>query len=98
MLRHFGATGKSLRFAVIVSNPKSKNISLYQNSDLRHQSHVLARFAIVTIRWAWDAMDAANSGVSGAARKGRVRSPDERAPRTAKSCGPGAGALALRLR
>jgi hypothetical protein len=31
-----GTTGKSVRFAGIVSSPEIKNISLYRNSDLRY--------------------------------------------------------------
>jgi hypothetical protein len=62
-LRQTGATGKSLR---LVSSLKGKNILLYSNSDLRYQPPRLAptegRFAIVTIRRARDAMDAAVSG------------------------------------
>jgi hypothetical protein len=49
-----------------MSIPKIKNISIYRNSDLRYKSRRLAptegRFAIVTIRRARDAMDAAASG------------------------------------
>jgi len=43
------------------------------------------RYAIVTMRWAWDAMDAAASGVL---HRTKTRQ------RTAKSCGPGAATLA----
>jgi hypothetical protein len=62
----FSRPRKSLRFTGIVSRPKIKNISLYRNSDLRYKSRrpepTEGRFAIVTIRRAWDAMDAAASG------------------------------------
>src|SRR5207245_4025870 len=53
-------------FGIALSSPQIKNISLYQNSDLRYQSAVPGppegRFAIVTERWAGDAMDAVASG------------------------------------
>jgi hypothetical protein len=51
-----------------MSSPNIKNISLYRNSDLRYQCRRLAptegRFAIVTTRWAQDAMAATISGVT----------------------------------
>src|SRR5437868_12369519 len=63
-----------------VSSPKVKNISLYKNSDLRDDCRrpgpTEGRFAIVTIRRAWDAMDAAISGVTARYPKGiGVRRP-----------------------
>ena len=57
----------------VESSPARENYSVYKNSDFRHRLPVRClhegRFAIVTKRWAGDAMDAA--GVR------RVRSPDE---------------------
>jgi hypothetical protein len=51
-----------------LSSHPIKNISLYRNSDLRYQFAVPrpheGRFAIVTMRWAQDAMDAAISGAT----------------------------------
>jgi len=49
------------------------------------------RFAIVTTRWARDAMDAVASG-------GFIPAGRKRRQRTAKSCGPGAATLASRWR
>jgi hypothetical protein len=50
------------------SSSAVKNISLYRNSDLRYSHRVPSpsegRFAVVTKRWAWDAMDAVASGAS----------------------------------
>src|ERR1700752_1088478 len=75
-----------------MSSLKSKNILLYRNSDSRYWSRRPAptegRFAIVTMRRAWDAMDAGAS----ARCKSRGR---KRLQRTGKSCGPGAATLAL---
>src|SRR5262245_63716148 len=68
----FSTTGKSARF---VSSPEMKNISLYRNSDLRYKFRrpepTEGRFAIVTIRRAWDAMDAVASGDLFTGRKRR---------------------------
>src|SRR5262249_61393379 len=70
-------------------NPKNQNISLYRNSDLRYQSHrpepTEGRFAIVTIRRARDAMDAAISGVTARLPKGveaRRRTKERRGRRS----------------
>ena len=64
--RQTGTTGKSVRFYRIVSSPLMKNILLYRNSNRAHNSPrpvpTEGRFAIVTIRRAQDAMDAAASG------------------------------------
>jgi hypothetical protein len=61
-MRKNGATGKPLRFYGILSSPEIKNISLYQNSDLRYLSPVPhpsgGAMRIVTFRWARDAMAA----------------------------------------
>jgi hypothetical protein len=82
-------TGKSLRFYGIVSSLKIKNISLYQNSDLRYQlphpAPTEGRFAIVTIRWAQDAMAAAISGATAWFPKGikaRHRTKERRGRRS----------------
>jgi hypothetical protein len=96
----FGTTGKSLLFRRIVSSPSIKNILLYRNGNQVHNSHrsvpTEGCFAIVTIRRARDAMDAAISGACRhGLRKGLCKAPDEGAPRTVKSCGPGAATLAL---
>jgi hypothetical protein len=72
-----------------LSSPSIKNISLYQNSDLRYQSPRPApterRFAIVTIRWAQDAMAAAISGATAWFPKGikaRHRTKERRGRRS----------------
>jgi hypothetical protein len=87
----FSTTGRSLRFAGIVSSPRMKNILLYRIRNWEHNPRRPAptegRFAIVTIRRARDAMDAVASGDPFTGR--------ERSQRTAKSCGPGAATLAL---
>jgi hypothetical protein len=71
----FSTTGKSLRSDLPnLSSPQSKNISLYRNYDLQYKSPVPrpheGRFAIVTMRWAQDAMDAAVSGATACFPKG----------------------------
>jgi len=71
-----------------------ENNSVYKNSDFRHRLPVRCphegRFAIVTERWAGDAMGAA--GVRRTCAAGR-----NRRQRTAKSCGPGAATVASSL-
>jgi hypothetical protein len=51
-----------------MSSPEMKNILLYRSNKQVHNSSrpgpSEGRFAVVTKRWAWDAMDAAASGVS----------------------------------
>src|SRR6266568_4049907 len=58
-----------------MSSPKIKNISLHnsenQNYNLAHPGPHEGRFAIVTMRWAGDAMDALASGA--------IFAPDENA-------------------
>jgi hypothetical protein len=91
-----GPSGRAgdLGLPKILSSPKFKNISLYQNSDLRYQSAVPGpsegRFAIVTTRWAGDAMDAAASGgfiPAGRKRRGVRRSRVVLAPRPWRQVG-----------
>ena len=63
----FDATGESASDFRNVSSPGIKNIPLHvgQITDLilRIPAHTRGRFAIVTMRWAGDAMDALASGV-----------------------------------
>src|SRR5438105_13612806 len=60
-------------FSEVMSSPGIKNISLHnsgnQNYNLTHPGPPEGRFAIVTMRWAGDAMDALASGVFNAGRK-----------------------------
>jgi hypothetical protein len=69
-----------------------KNILLHisgnQNYKLRHPGPPEGRFAIVTMRWAGNAMDALASGAAALFRKDGANAPDETPRRTAKSCGP----------
>src|SRR2546429_2074079 len=78
-------------FSEIVSSPGIKNISLHnsvnQNYKFPRPYPHEGRFAIVTMRWVLDAVDALASG----AFWRRTKTPR----RTAKSCGPGAATLAL---
>jgi len=86
-LRHFQHDGQITR---IRQAPKSKifrftGILIY-GIQLAVPRPSEGRFAVVTKRWAWDAMDAVASG-----DLHRTKTPQ----RTAKSCGPGAATLAL---
>jgi hypothetical protein len=87
-LRHFQHDGQITR---IRQAPKSKifrftGILIY-GIQLAIPRPSEGRFAVVTKRWAWDAMDAVASGDLHRTKTSQ---------RTAKSCGPGAATLALR--
>jgi hypothetical protein len=96
----FDTTGKSLRFSGIVSSAAMKNILVYRNDNQAHNPFrpepAEGRFAIVTKRGLGMRWTRQSQAFRHGLPKGTVWTPDERALRTAKSCGPGAATLALR--